>query len=82
MCSSYLVVFALSCMYSVQFALPPGVSDSRIATGIFGMKAVLTSDLLLLLNGHLNIYLCMCRLFIKLTQYVLTINNNDFFICS
>ena len=42
-----------------------------IATGILGMKAILTSDLLPLLNGHFNIYLCMCRLLIKLTQYVI-----------
>jgi hypothetical protein len=66
-------------MYSVQFALSCGVTDSSIATGILGMKAVLTSDLLPLLYGHFNIYLCMCRLLRKHTQYVLTINNNDFF---
>jgi len=55
-------------MYSVQFALSRGVIDSSIATGILGMKAVLTSDLLPLLNGHFNIHLCMCRMSIKLTH--------------
>jgi hypothetical protein len=69
-------------MYPVQFALSCGVTDSSIPTGILGMKAVLTCDLLPLLNGRFNIYLCMGRLLIKLTQYVLTINNNYFFICS
>ena len=71
--------FDVAFTYSVQFALSHVVTDSGTATGTLGMKAVLTSDLLPLLNGHYNICLCMCRLLIKLTHYVFTINNNDFF---
>lgn len=73
MCGSYLVVLVLPCVYSVQSAMSHGVNNSSIATGILGMKAVLTSDLLPLLNGHFKINLCMCRLLLNLTQYVLTI---------
>ena len=58
MCSIYYIVLLLAYMYSVQFALSCGVTAGRTLTGTLGTKAVLTSEMLPLLNGHFKVYVC------------------------
>jgi hypothetical protein len=53
------MVLLLLSVYSIQFAVSRGVTDRSIVAGTLGTKAVLTSDLLTLLNGFV-IVVCVC----------------------